>query len=183
MTLHEAIVEVLTKKGVSNSTSIATLINERQLYKRKDGKPVRASQITARISHHPELFVTDFGNLIQLKSRKSTGSQDYESLFLKAAAIFRNENHNFETEQSVKLVLWLSYAQQLRDLVERMADREESKSMELLKLLSVIHDISDGEELRKLLLLLLGERLLGKIFLNQLLIFCEMPLAPFELNR
>lgn len=57
MTLHEAIESVLRNHDYPLTfTEIANLINEQSLYFRKDGKPVQAGQISARIRHYPQLF-------------------------------------------------------------------------------------------------------------------------------
>lgn len=60
MKLHEAIQEVIRKSGQELTfTEIARQINAQGLYIRKDGKPVPASQISARIKNYPQLFVVD----------------------------------------------------------------------------------------------------------------------------
>lgn len=57
MKLHEAIQEVIRRKGRPLTfAEIASNINDLGLYFRKDGKPLQASQISARISHYPQLF-------------------------------------------------------------------------------------------------------------------------------
>lgn len=66
MTLHDAILEVLHNHGKPMSSSeIAEVINQNKLYIRKDGKPLKGGQITARTSNHPELFTREDG-LIQI---------------------------------------------------------------------------------------------------------------------
>lgn len=60
MTLHEAIEKVLREAaGPLTFTEIAKAINKDGLYARKDGKPVPASQISARIKNYPLLFSVD----------------------------------------------------------------------------------------------------------------------------
>lgn len=60
MKLHEAIVKVLREASTSLTfTEIAKLINRQGLYARKDGKPVPASQISARVKNYPLLFDID----------------------------------------------------------------------------------------------------------------------------
>ena len=57
MKLHEAIQEVIRKNGTGLTfTEIARQINAQGLYFRKDGKPVPASQISARVKNYPLLF-------------------------------------------------------------------------------------------------------------------------------
>lgn len=59
MTLHEAIAHVLEGGRRLSSADIAHAINLRGLYTRGDGRPLPASQISARVSNHPELFGRD----------------------------------------------------------------------------------------------------------------------------
>lgn len=60
MTLHEAIEKVLREESAALTfTEIAKLVNKRGLYVRKDGKPVPASQISARVKNYPHLFDID----------------------------------------------------------------------------------------------------------------------------
>lgn len=68
MTLHEAIEQVLQTNGKPMSTGeIAEIINNKQLYIRKDNMPIQAAQIAARIGNYPNLFTRYNGkiNLIQ----------------------------------------------------------------------------------------------------------------------
>ena len=60
MTLHEAIGKVLREAaGPLTFTQITKLVNKEALYARKDGKPVPASQISARVKNYPQLFSVD----------------------------------------------------------------------------------------------------------------------------
>jgi hypothetical protein len=60
MYLHEAITHVLIENNrPMTSNEIAEEINKRKLYLRKDRKPIKPSQIAARINNHPELFVRE----------------------------------------------------------------------------------------------------------------------------
>lgn len=57
MKLHEAIEEVIRQSGKPLTfTEIARQINAHGIYSRKDGKPVPASQISARVKNYPLLF-------------------------------------------------------------------------------------------------------------------------------
>lgn len=57
MKLHEAISEVIRRAGHPLTyTEIANAINAGKLYSRKDGAPVPASQISARVKNYPHLF-------------------------------------------------------------------------------------------------------------------------------
>ncbi len=56
-TLHEAIVQVLADRGEPmTSTEIGDAVNRRRLYRRKDGGPVPATQISARANNYDRLF-------------------------------------------------------------------------------------------------------------------------------
>lgn len=71
MTLHEEIIAVLRSVGHSlTSTEIAARVNRLQRYQRKDGEPVPASQIRARATKYPNLFVLS-GSSIELRARSS----------------------------------------------------------------------------------------------------------------
>lgn len=60
MKLHEAIEEVIRKSGRPLTYSeIAKLINQQGLYSRKDGEPVPASQISARVKNYTALFTVN----------------------------------------------------------------------------------------------------------------------------
>ena len=60
MTLHQAIEKVLREESAALTfTEIAKLVNKQGLYVRKDGKPVPASQISARVKNYPLLFEID----------------------------------------------------------------------------------------------------------------------------
>ena len=55
--LHETIQEVLRRSGHPLTfTEIANQINAQELYTRKDGQPVPASQISARVKSYSQLF-------------------------------------------------------------------------------------------------------------------------------
>lgn len=57
MKLHETIQEVLRRSGHPLTfTEIAKQINAQELYTRKDGQPVPASQISARVKSYSQLF-------------------------------------------------------------------------------------------------------------------------------
>jgi hypothetical protein len=65
--LHEAISLVLQDEGRALSTTdIAALVNARVLYRRGEERPVRASQISARVRHHASLFSVE-NRLVSLR--------------------------------------------------------------------------------------------------------------------
>lgn len=69
MTLHEAIERVLQDTGVAMSTGeIADEINSRDLYSRRDGIPVTASQVSARTNNYTKIFARDAGKIKLVKN-------------------------------------------------------------------------------------------------------------------
>ena len=64
MTLPSAIVYILASSGYGMKTEqIAREINERGLYKRRDGQPVTDKQVYAVVMSHPETFVKADGRI------------------------------------------------------------------------------------------------------------------------
>lgn len=67
LTLHAAIATVLEIHRVPLcAKKLADEINRRRLYIRKDGAPLRSSQIHARVKNYPALFEKS-GGVITLK--------------------------------------------------------------------------------------------------------------------
>ncbi|MBQ0085809.1 MAG: winged helix-turn-helix domain-containing protein [Prevotella sp.] len=65
MYLHEAIEQVLKANGhPMTSREIANAINAKKLYARGDGQQIPASQISARVNNHPDLYVKIDGKII-----------------------------------------------------------------------------------------------------------------------
>lgn len=64
MTLHEAIELVLIEaEGSLTSGEIAKRVNEKGLYSRRDKRPIRASQISARVNNYPHIFSIEDGTI------------------------------------------------------------------------------------------------------------------------
>lgn len=64
MTLHEAIKLILQEQGKPMAAGdIAEMINERELYTRKDGLPVSEAQINARVENHQDTLGSEFGKI------------------------------------------------------------------------------------------------------------------------
>lgn len=64
MTLHEAIEMILQETGRPMSTrEIADVVNKRNLYTRRDGLPISASQIAARVGNYENLFSKQLGKI------------------------------------------------------------------------------------------------------------------------
>jgi hypothetical protein len=149
MTLHEAIAEVLKLKGASNSTKIATIINERKLYTRKDGQPIRASQVIARAKQHADLFAGDTGGTIQLKSVLETGSEDYARFFLQGAKILAPRFPISSFSEAINFLLWLAEEKCLQNILTRLGDKENPKVQTKLEQLSVAFGLTDINEVRR----------------------------------
>lgn len=89
MTLHEAIEMILQETGRSmTSSEITDIVNNRNLYTRRDGLPISASQIATRVGNYEKLFVKQLGKIklvnnviISLKLQK------YKNEVLKACCI------------------------------------------------------------------------------------------------
>jgi hypothetical protein len=69
MTLHDAIVLVLRERGEKPMTAreLADTVNERGLYRKRDGSPVEVNQVHARANNYEELFEKD-GPIIRLRT-------------------------------------------------------------------------------------------------------------------
>ncbi|MCB0745949.1 MAG: hypothetical protein KDC90_00665 [Ignavibacteriae bacterium] len=60
MTLHEAIQQVILKTGKPlTAVEIATALNKNSWYTKKDGSPIKSSQIGARVKNYPKLFIKE----------------------------------------------------------------------------------------------------------------------------
>ena len=67
MTLHEAMAEVLRgeREHMLRAGDLAAEIERRRLYRMRDGRPVEAQQIHARVGHYPQMFTKE-GTFIKL---------------------------------------------------------------------------------------------------------------------
>lgn len=72
MTLHQAMSEVLrsSHEQMMRAADLATEIDRRGLYKMRDGRPVEAQQIHARVGNYPHLF-SKVGTFITLADEAS----------------------------------------------------------------------------------------------------------------
>ena len=68
MTLHDALAMVLRERGGAPMTAreLADAVNERGLYRKRDGSPVEVNQVHARASNYEELFEKE-GSHIKLR--------------------------------------------------------------------------------------------------------------------
>jgi len=69
MTLHDALALLLREHGDEPMTAreLTDAVNERGLYRKRDGSPVEVNQVHARASNYEELFEKD-GSLIRLRT-------------------------------------------------------------------------------------------------------------------
>lgn len=67
MTLHEAMVHVLrvAPSQMLRARDLAAEINAQGLYRMRDGRPVEAQQVHARVGQYPHLFIRE-GTFIKL---------------------------------------------------------------------------------------------------------------------
>lgn len=71
MTLHEAMRHVLRTQGPMTSRELAHAINEQALYRQKNGGPVPAGQISARMNRYRSLFERDPAGRIRLNEKNA----------------------------------------------------------------------------------------------------------------
>lgn len=69
LTLHQALVQILQKNGNEPMTAraLADAVNDRGLYRKRDGSPVEVNQIHARTNNYHDLFEKD-GSMIRLRT-------------------------------------------------------------------------------------------------------------------
>lgn len=69
-TLHEAMAEVLrdSPENMLRAPDLAREVNRRGLYRMRDGRPVEAQQIHARVGHYEHMFTRE-GTFIKLVDR------------------------------------------------------------------------------------------------------------------
>lgn len=69
MTLHQALMQILQEHGNEPMTAraLADAVNERGVYRKRDGSPVEVNQIHARTNNYQDLFEKD-GSLIRLRT-------------------------------------------------------------------------------------------------------------------
>lgn len=106
--LHEAIEVVIKEIGPSRAKQIATLINSRNLYERKDGFAVQQGQISARINNYPNLFSKDDqdGKIHLASFSKPSENHSAEEM---VDVIWRYSNAKSESPEFTYITLYLSY--------------------------------------------------------------------------
>jgi len=70
LTLHEAIRRVIDTYGPATVSDITEKINQQRLYMRKDGEPVPANQVSARIRKYPHMFIRENGKVYMNEKNK-----------------------------------------------------------------------------------------------------------------
>jgi hypothetical protein len=91
LTLHEALVRLLREAGGEGRTprELADLVNDRGLYQRRDGSPVQANQVQARINNYDRLFDRD-GAKVRLREDSPLMRPTPEGV-----SIFRDDDAGF----------------------------------------------------------------------------------------
>lgn len=121
MTLHEAIKNILLSYGKQSVPDIAKKINWHGAYRRKDGKKITASQVSARISKYPELFIIDIENYISLRNHSLI---TLKSIIDKIAETLYQSKLNSEYLIELLLPLFSIYLKHCNPL--DLLDKEES---------------------------------------------------------
>jgi HB1/ASXL restriction endonuclease-like protein with HTH domain len=91
MTLHEALAQILRENGNQPMTAraLADAVNERGLYRKKDGSPVEVNQVHARSNNYQDLFEKD-GSLICLKEESPMLTDPPQTI-----SVFRDDDRGF----------------------------------------------------------------------------------------
>jgi len=91
ITLHEAIAEILRSTGNEGMSGreLADAINRRSLYRRRDGMPVEANQVNARVNNYRDMFEkTPAGIRLRV-------SEDWSSAPVESVTIFKDDDAGF----------------------------------------------------------------------------------------
>jgi hypothetical protein len=91
MTLHEALAQILRENGNAPMTAraLADAVNDRGLYRTRDGSPVEVNQIHARTKNYQDLFEKD-GSLISLKEESPMLTDHPQTI-----TVFRDDDPGF----------------------------------------------------------------------------------------
>lgn len=114
MTLHEAIEMILQEVGKPmTSRALADIVNERNLYRRKDGLPVSASQVITRVGNYDKIFVKENGKVKLLKNDfVSLEFQKYRNILAHAS------ESSYRSGRSNKMNLLLDTLEELIDEID-----------------------------------------------------------------
>ena len=94
MTLHKVIERLLIEaNGPLKASKIARLINENNLYVRKDGMEVSSSQIHSRVNNYSKLFGTENGKIKLVKGDPVNIKFNKYRNLLSHRSPYRNESH------------------------------------------------------------------------------------------
>lgn len=91
MTLHQALVQILQETGNEPMTAraLADAVNDRGLYRKRDGSPVEVNQIHARTNNYQDLFEKD-GSLIRLRTESPMLTNPPQTI-----TIFKDDDQGF----------------------------------------------------------------------------------------
>jgi hypothetical protein len=91
MTLHDALVLVLreNKHAPMTPRQLADAVNERSLYRKRDGSPVEVNQVQARVNNYEALFEKD-GALIKLREESPMLTTHPQNI-----TVFRDDDDGF----------------------------------------------------------------------------------------
>jgi type I restriction-modification system DNA methylase subunit/signal transduction histidine kinase len=110
MTLHEAIYQTLNEADrPMTAREVADIINSRGLYSRRDKAPLSPSQITARISQHPQEFDYVQGEIIL--SQNSSWSE-----ILRSYKYLQDLLRNLSRGDTGTLIVFLLFYKRISDL-------------------------------------------------------------------
>ena len=91
MTLHEALAQILRENGNEAMTAraLADAVNDRGLYRKRDGSPVEVNQIHARTNNYQDLFEKD-GSQIRLRAESPMLANHPETI-----SVFKDDDSGF----------------------------------------------------------------------------------------
>ena len=91
LTLHEALAQVLRENGNTPTTAraLTDAVNNRGLYRKRDGSAVEVNQVHARTNNYPDLFEKE-GSLIKLRTESRMLTDHPETI-----TVFKDDDSGF----------------------------------------------------------------------------------------
>jgi hypothetical protein len=91
ITLHQALVQILQEHDNDSMTAraLADAVNDRGLYRKRDGSPVEVNQVHARTNNYQDLFEKD-GSLIRLRTESPMLSENPPTI-----SVFKDDDRGF----------------------------------------------------------------------------------------